>query len=124
MDLTNGWDFRLERHREAAMRYVREAKPKLIIGSPECRLFSPLQNLTKHLEKSKEQEIQKCEAIETIKCVVRIYREQVENGRLVLQEHPAQASSWDLDGNRKMSKEQGVIVTVAGQCLCGLKAPM
>ena len=45
MDLTTGWDFREERHREAARKYVRIMKPKLLIGSPECRMFSALQNL-------------------------------------------------------------------------------
>ena len=45
MDLTNGWDFNLKTHRDAAERYVRKVKPKLLIGSPECRMFSMLQNL-------------------------------------------------------------------------------
>ena len=31
MDLTNGWDFRLQRHKDAAFTYIREAKPKLVI---------------------------------------------------------------------------------------------
>ncbi len=34
MDLTNGWDFTLKRHRGAAKKYVKEARPKLLIGSP------------------------------------------------------------------------------------------
>ena len=33
-DLTNGWDFRLERHRKAAMEYIRRVKPKLVIWEP------------------------------------------------------------------------------------------
>ena len=47
MDLTNGWDFNLESHRDEAERYVREVKPELLIGSPECRMFSALQSLRK-----------------------------------------------------------------------------
>ena len=45
MDLTDGWGFNLKSHGDAAERYVREVKPKLLIGSPECRMFSALQNL-------------------------------------------------------------------------------
>ena len=45
MDLINGWDFELESHRKAAVEYIEKVKPKLIIGSPECRMFSALQNL-------------------------------------------------------------------------------
>ena len=105
MDLTNGWDFRLERHKEAALKYIREVKPKLIIGSPECRLFSTMQNLTKHLKKTNEQDKQMCEAIEHIRFVVRVYRGQAEDGRMFLHEHTAQASPWDLGEIRKMGQE-------------------
>ena len=45
MDLTNGWDFELGSHRKAPVEYVEKVKPKLIIGSPECRMFSALRNL-------------------------------------------------------------------------------
>ena len=72
MDITNGWDFRLQRHRDAALKYIREAKPKLVIGSLECRLSSPLQNLTKHVEKSDEQQMQQVEALEHTQFVVKI----------------------------------------------------
>ena len=47
MDLTTGWNFSLREHREVAEEYVRKTKPILVIGSPECRLFSQLQNLNK-----------------------------------------------------------------------------
>ena len=47
MDLTNGWDFTLERHRDAAIEYVKKVKPRLVTGSPECTMFSSLQNLDK-----------------------------------------------------------------------------
>ena len=52
MDLTNGWDFTLQRHREAAERYIKMMKPRLVIGSPECRMFSALQNLRKWGDKA------------------------------------------------------------------------
>ena len=47
MDLTTGWDFTLEPHREAALKYVKTMKPRLLIGSPMCTMFSALQNLSK-----------------------------------------------------------------------------
>ena len=45
MDLTTGWDFTLEQHREAALEYLKIRKPRLFIGSPMCTMFSALQNL-------------------------------------------------------------------------------
>ena len=80
-----------------------------------------MQNLTKHLEKTEKQKEQKIEAIEHIKFVVEIYREHAKNGRLFLHEHPAQASSWDLEEIREMASKEGVTVTVADQCMYGLK---
>ena len=44
MDLTTGWDFTIETHRDAANEYIERVKPQLVIGSPECRMFRSLQN--------------------------------------------------------------------------------
>ena len=57
MDLITGWDFTLQRHREAAMEYVKRVKPKLVIGSPQCRMFSSMQHLNqkKHTVEHQEQ---------------------------------------------------------------------
>ena len=38
-----------------------------------------------------------------------------------MHEHPVQASSWDIDEIRQMAKEEGVVITVADQCMYGLK---
>ena len=46
MDLTTGWDFRLKADRDRAEAYLDKHKPLLVIGSPECKMFSSLQNLT------------------------------------------------------------------------------
>ena len=47
MDLTTGWDFNVKAHRDAAEEYVRRVKPWLVIGSPECKIFSALQHIDK-----------------------------------------------------------------------------
>ena len=47
MNLTNGRGFTKKKHRDAAMIYVKDIKPTLRIGSPECRMFSNMQNLNK-----------------------------------------------------------------------------
>ena len=44
MDLRTVWDFSPVRHQQAALKYVDLVKPRLLIGSPECRMFSTLQN--------------------------------------------------------------------------------
>ena len=61
-DLTTGWDFRLERDRNLAKEYVRTHKPKLVIGSPMCTMFSVLQRLSPWTE---EKQRRWCEAENT-----------------------------------------------------------
>ena len=121
MDLSTGWDFTMQKHRDAAMKYVKTVRPKLVIGSPECRLFSALQNLSKHKQKSEEQRQELVEAKEHIKFVVELYKEQVKNGRWFLHEHPAQATSWDMEEIKQMAAETGVKITTADQCMYGLR---
>ena len=46
MDLTTGWDFSKECNRQRAREYLETQKPRLLIGSPMCTMFSQLQKLT------------------------------------------------------------------------------
>ena len=46
MDLDTGWDFGDARHRDAERRSREYDCPLLLAGSPECKLFSSLQNLS------------------------------------------------------------------------------
>ena len=61
VDLTTGWDFDEPRHREAAWKYILRARPKLLIGSPMCTMFSALQNMTQWT-KEKEKRLARAKA--------------------------------------------------------------
>ena len=52
-DLTNGWDFTRESHRQKAERYVDEEQPLVIIGSPPCTPFCRLQSFSPESERKK-----------------------------------------------------------------------
>ena len=108
----------MERHRAAALEYIRRVKPKLIIGSPECTMFSTLQKLSGWNANKTEQLV---EAKKHIEFVVQLYKEQIENGRWFLHEHPHQATSWDLEEIKKLEKELNVQLVVADQCMYGLR---
>ena len=82
-----------------------------------CKMFSRLQHLSGWNENKEEQWI---EAREHIRFVVELYREQVKGGRVFLHEHPASATSWDLEEIKKLEKEEGVEVVTADQCIFGL----
>ena len=90
MDLKTGWDFSKEEDKERARKYQEEEKPLFIVGSPMCRMFSPLQNMSPWTARKQKQ----LEAdIEHLKFMVEIYRKQVEEGRYFIHEDPAGASS-------------------------------
>ena len=119
MDLTTGWNFNLERHRAAAERYVKTVQPWLVIGSPECRMFSQLQQLNKHKGVERNQLMKQAE--EHLKCVVKLYKIQGQEGRQFLHEHPAGATSWQFRVIQDLLKLKGVQTTIADQCMYGLK---
>ena len=120
MDLTTGWDFTLERHRQAAIDYVNKVKPRLVIGSPMCTMFSALQHLSKN-ERRPGWEDKFAEAKRHIEFVVELYEIQWRAGRLFLHEHPATATSWDLECIRQLESKFGVVLTRADQCMYGLE---
>ena len=79
MDLTNGWDFSLPRHRAAAEKYIKVFKPWIIIGSPECRMFRQMLNINrKYWNEEKDKMMQ--EAKEHVKFVMSMYKIQIKEG--------------------------------------------
>ena len=90
-DLTTGRDFDKEQDRDQAMKILRESKPRLIVGSPECTMFSNLQNLSGWNER-KEAILKAAKRHLDFMC--QIYKEQLERGGWFLHEHPVSASSW------------------------------
>ena len=53
--------------------------------------------------------------------MAKLYKKQVEAGRLFLHENPAHAKSWALPCIKKLMREMGVVVVEADQCMLGLK---
>ena len=118
MDLLTGWDFSRPAHREAARKYIQRARPKLLIGSPMCTMFSALQNLTAWTAQ-KEERLRN--AKKHMEFTIEMYRLQLSLGGHVLHEHPTTATSWKLKCVRDFMKEEGIYVVVADQCMFGLE---
>ena len=53
--------------------------------------------------------------------MAKLYKKQVDGGRIFLHENPAHAKSWALPCIRKLMRELGVHVVEADQCMFGLK---
>ena len=114
LDSRTGWDFRLLRHKEAAFRYVRKVRPKLVIGSPGCTVFSKLRNLCgSHWDRRRRDRLE--EAQNHMRFIVEVHWEQVNHGRWFLHEHPVVATSWLMEEVKKLQRAAGVCTTVADQ---------
>ena len=46
MDLRTGYDFSKKEDQERARQQIRKGKSRLLVGSPECKMFSTLQRLS------------------------------------------------------------------------------
>ena len=112
MDLTTGWDFNIPEHRRKAEEYIDKVKPLVLIGSPPCVAFSQLQTL---IPDSQRKANQLAEGIRHMEFMIRLYRKQIEAGRVFIHENPAHAKSWALPCIKKMMRELGVDVIETDQ---------
>ena len=117
MDLVTGWDFSREDHRRMAKKRIEETKPNLLIGSPECRMFSALQILSPW---SAEKESRRKDAEAHVNFVCELYKQQIQENRWFLHEHPVGATSWRLKSVQNIMKMAGVQCAIADQCRYGL----
>ena len=76
-DLTTGWDFNQAQDRDRARDILTSTKPKLLIGSPECTMFSGLQNM-KAWSTVKQRKLDT--ARQHLRFVCGLYKEQMERG--------------------------------------------
>ena len=74
--------------------------------------FSQLQTFVKDSERKANQ---LAEGIRHMEFVVKLYRKQVEGGRVFIHENPAHAKSWALPCIRKMIQQMDVDVVEADQ---------
>ena len=117
MDLITGWNFDREDHRQQARELIQQRRPKLLIGSPDCTMFSQLQSLSGWNEHKASRWRQ---ARRHLQFVCELYRDQVRRGDWFLHEHPIGASSWREQCVLDVMKENGVETIIGDQCMYGL----
>ena len=80
MDILTEWDFTKDEHKRMAKEYIDKYKPRLIVGSPMCAMFSALQNLTPWTE---EKQHRWREDRKHLHFVGELYKQQVKGGQVV-----------------------------------------
>ena len=95
LDLLTGWDFRNKLDRDLAWRYIKEHKPRFVIGSPMCTAYSVLQNLNRGRSEEQDKALKqkRTEADRHMQFMMKVYELQMAEGRYFLHEHPKDAES-------------------------------
>jgi hypothetical protein len=114
------WDFSRKSKRVKARRLIREQRPYLVIGSPQCKEFCAWQRLNEKRFPDDGKRRAAREAAEVhLDFVAQLYRDQLDGGRYFLHEHPRWASSWSLKCMEEVASLPGVQIVHGDQCQYG-----
>ena len=111
------WDLSDPAAQAKVWKMLRRDKPLVVGMSPECTLFSQLQNICKT-------EIPKAEYERAVACVefcAEVAHFQRKAGRYFYLEHPLGATSWNLDCLVELKSSSGVEEALLDMCQFGLK---
>ena len=112
------WDLSEEKTQARAWKLIRRDKPLVIGMSPECTLFSALQNLRKtEIPKNELERAKNC-----VRFCVEVAAYQRQKGRYFYIEHPLTASSWRMPELEALRAAEDVFDIVLHACRFGLKS--
>ena len=117
IDLATGWDLMRGGNRRRCMQWIRQNRPQVIILSPPCTAFSRLQSLNKW---SAKREREFWTGSQLLKFAAAVAREQYQDGRHFIFEHPKSASSWQHKDMQALARLDGVFEVIGDQCMFGL----
>lgn len=120
LDLLTGWDFVSMDAKVAAVQEIKARRPKVLMLSPPCTMFSGLMNLNwSKLERGKREQClhQGTNHLEFSMLLADI---QDSAGRGWCFEHPAGARSWKNNAVKRMA--EGSLEACFDQCMFGLRS--
>ena len=124
LDLETGWDCNLASNRALALSAIDSRKPRVVMLSPPCTMFSPLQKMWNEGRMDPivwEQRLEEAEGFMGFSKDVAV--KQSTAGRGFILEHPAPASSWELPCVQEMMALPNAQVARFAQCRYGLRGP-
>ena len=113
------WDFTKKSHRDRAEALLDEQRPIIIIGSPVCTAFSQWQFLNDPKRPADIVAEEKRVGKMHVDWCMKLYARQMSRGGYFLHEHPAGATSWELQSVKELLYQEGVERIVADQCQHG-----
>ena len=123
-DLKVGKDLSQLETRSEVFRAIEQRRPKLLVTSPPCTMYSRLQRLWNIKKMSPEvYNRRKAIADEYLQFSHTCNKVQHNAGRSFAHEHPAGASSWKEDSTQAVLNLPGIYNALFDQCQFGLVSP-
>jgi len=110
------WDLSDEKVKESARRLLRKTRPKVLIASPPCTLFSQMQYLSGGPKDGKAY----AEAVKLLEFAIEMCQIQAQAGRIFVFEHPAYARSWRLPCMETLRELKGAQEVIFHMCQFGM----
>ena len=120
--LADGWDFTKGKDRKRFLHRLEQEEPDEVLISPECKLWSPLQELSLATHPERKQvlfENRRRNHDEVLMFCAVIYEVQRRGNRHCHVEHPWGSRAWKTKAFNKMTGHS----TYVDQCMYGLKLP-
>ena len=115
------WDLSIPERQEEALSLLDEMAPWVLIMSPPCTMFSTLQGFNFKRQDEADVEPRMKAAIEHLAFCVLLCRRQAAAGRKFVFEHPAGASSWQLNLIKKLYQIENTAKVNFDFCQAGMK---
>ena len=120
-DIANGWNFLLAEHRKQCIQDIKQHKPRVLMISPPCRMYSAWQRLNAYRGRLSEKEM--VEARTLLLFGVQLCALQREMGNYYVFEHPQGATSWNDPAWEELLTDPACSDVVLDQCMFGLRDP-
>ena len=115
------WDFDLPEVRQRARDLLRKTRPEILICSPMCTYFSSIMRLAKLGMNADDYQTKLDRAVRHVEFTFELIKLQMNAGRYFLFEHPAYATSWQLECVQEIMARPDVQRVLAHQCRFGLR---
>ena len=113
-------DMRVETYRTQTRHNIAKGDPLIVLGAPPCTVFSSMQNINQKHHGTPEWQSKYEEGLSLLQFSVEVYWDQVARGKFFLHEHPATASSWDLQMIKELAEHPGVLTVTGDMCRWGM----
>ncbi len=115
-DRETGYDLSTAKGKRRADEILDEVRPRVLISSPPCSMFSSLQNLTKGKGCPWARAKKKKEAEGLLDYAMACQEKQLSRGGDSLHEHPATATSWSRPSVRRWIQHSRVRTVMSHMC--------